>query len=56
MVEMERVLIFPGQMPHCTDYAIQHPMLQKIEFAAMRVLIYSEKHDEYCRRESKTKE
>ena len=49
MVEMERVLIFPGQMPHCKDFAIQHPMLQRVEFAALQVLIYSEKHCEYCR-------
>ena len=46
---MERVLIFPDQMPHCKDLAIQHPMLQRVEFAALQVLIYSEKHCEYCR-------
>lgn len=32
---MERVLIFPaGQMPYCKDSAIQHPMLERVGFAA----------------------
>lgn len=56
MAETETMLIVLGQMPHCKDFAIQHPMLQRVEFAALQRVIYSEKHGEYCRREGKAQQ